>query len=268
MKLTVADLLDVMETLAPRHLAADWDNVGLQIGDPRQPVRRLRVALDPLPEVVAAACRERVDLLITHHPLIFHPLTRIDVSTPLGAALQQALTHRLAVVAAHTNLDSAAGGINDYLARRLGLTRLTALCPFSPAEPFLGLGRVGYLPHATRLAPLALDVKERLGLRRVTLAGDPDLPVTCVALCSGSGGSLVSDYLRSPAQVFISGDLRYHDARTVEQAGRGLLDIGHFASEHLYVTVLGERLSEALRERRADIQVEVCGDEADPFETV
>ena len=121
MATTVADIIKIMETVAPGRLAEEWDNVGLQIGQKDWPVRHIWIALDPLYDVVEAACQHDVDLLITHHPLIFQPLKSIDFSTPVGEIIRAAGESRTAVYSMHTNLDSAAGGVSDILADRNGL---------------------------------------------------------------------------------------------------------------------------------------------------
>lgn len=373
MAATVADIIRVMESLAPSSLAEDWDNPGLQVGHRNQPVRTVTVALDPLPEVVAAAYEQKSDLLITHHPLIFNPLKSLDLNTPAGAVIQKALQHGLAIFSAHTNFDSAAGGLNDILALKIGLENLIPLVPrraaresgmcklavyvpsgyeqkisdalfetsagkigdysccsfrnkgtgtFRPetgALPFIGkigeishtdeirieavvpesdvshivahirkshpyqtmaydvypllsaerlpagLGRVGELEEETALKTFALRIKEILGLRAVKMTGKPDLPVRKAAVCTGSGSGLMRAFFASDAQVYISGDLRYHDARDAASARRGLVDIGHFASEHLMVKVLAQRLAEILSESGTDVSVNACNLEYDPF---
>ena len=118
---SVAQIIKILDKLAPPWLAEEWDNVGLQIGDPRRPVRRIWVALDPSQEVVQAACKKSVDLLITHHPLIFRPLKSIDFDTADGAIIQMAAQHQLAIFSAHTNLDIVRNGVNDVLAQRLDI---------------------------------------------------------------------------------------------------------------------------------------------------
>jgi dinuclear metal center YbgI/SA1388 family protein len=278
MAATVADIIKVMETMAPLRLAEEWDNVGLQVGQLDWPVRSIWVALDPLYDVVDGACRNGVDLLITHHPLIFKPLRCINFNTPVGSVIQAAAGHKLAIFAAHTNFDSASDGINDVLASRIGLADLKVLkIGDHPAEcyPLLppatdyikkqGLGRVGELDETMELLPFALSLKEKLGLEYIKVAGKPDLPVRRVAVCSGSGSSLMKDFYSSGAQVFISGDLRYHDAREVEALNLGLIDMGHFASEYLVVEVLAKRLDKILAAGGKDIKVEACGLENDPF---
>lgn len=267
MQLLLADIINVLEELAPPSLAEEWDNVGLQVGDPRRPVHSAWVALDASPEVVAAACRSQVDLLITHHPLFFRPVRRIETHTFWGAAVAQAVRHDLAVYSLHTNLDAAADGLNDWLGRRLGLLRMRPLTtPRGLTRPCrCGIGRVGALSKATPLGDLARQVKQRLGAAAVRVAGDPRLRVKRVALTTGSGSSLVADFLNTEADVFISGDLRYHEVRDIEHARRGAIDVGHFHSEHLMVDLMAQRLRRALGRRQAPLRVLACPLEKDPF---
>ena len=132
----------------------------------------------------------------------------------------------------------------------------------------MGFGRIGVLEEPMVFGAFARVVKERLNLSFIKIAGDMDRPVNKVAVCGGSGSGLVKKFLSSEAQIFISGDLRYHDARTVEEAGKGLVDLGHFASEHLIVGMLAERLRKILYDRGINIKVEPCGLEAEPFRII
>lgn len=263
MNASVADLIEVLETIAPAELAEEWDNPGLQVGAEDWPVKKVWVALDPLPAVVSAACRADADLLVTHHPLIFRPLRRIDAATPVGRAVEAALVNRMAVVAVHTNLDIARGGLNDLLASKIGLANVSGLVSAPGQEA--GLGRIGDLPEPCRLSDLALRVKDRLGLSSAQVVGDAGMAVSRAAVCTGSGGSLMGAFFASGAEVYISGDLRYHDARDAENEGRGLIDIGHFGSEHIMVAELAGLLREAVASRRLTVAVEECRIEQDPF---
>ncbi len=267
MAATLSDIIRVLEKMAPPSLAEEWDNVGLQVGDPGRNVTSVWVALDPSPDVVAAACRARVDLLVTHHPLIFRPLSRIDALTPQGAVIAQAVQHRLAVYSMHTNLDAVSAGLNDILAHRLGLKRLKPLVlrPGAGSGRPHGMGRIGWLTRRMPVRELALDVKRRLGIETVRVSGDAMRNVRRVALSTGSGGSLLPQFLASDADAFITGDLRYHEAREIEAAGRGAIDIGHFHSEHVFAGELAQRLRRALRSCRPAVAVEACPLERDAF---
>ena len=285
MKAAVSDIIDLMDHIAPPSLAEEWDNAGLQVGDRRWTVRRVGVALDAGLEVVTAACQMKVDLLITHHPLIFKPLTAIDYQTPLGTIVKKAVQHRLSIFSAHTNLDKTKGGLNDILARRIGLLDCTVLAEAENPEHggltgeaeavhkeksespgyHVGLGRVGTLPKTMMLKDFALGVKQQLNLDTIKVVGNAGLVVKKAAVCTGSGSSLLKAFFKSGAQVYVSGDLHFHDARDVEAADLGLIDIGHFPSEYLMVASLVKRLTQIITQNRLDVEVCACGNERDPF---
>ncbi len=281
---TVADIVKIMNRFAPTWLAEEWDNVGLQIGDLRWPVRNIWTALDPTLEVVKAACKEDVDLLITHHPLFFRPIKSIDFHSPHGSIIKTAIQHQLAIFSAHTNLDMVRDGVNDVLARRLGLKCIKILQPHKGEQQFKaddgmihdispaignaiehGIGRIGSLDRTRSLTSLAVIIKEKLNLSFVKVVGNPELKISQVAICSGSGSSLMKAFLASNAQVYISGDIHYHDARDAESANRAIIDIGHFASEHLMVEALAQQLAKILPEEEIKAATKACTIEKDPF---
>ena len=278
---TVAQITKILDQLAPPLLAEEWDNVGLQIGDLRLPVQRIWIALDPTPKVVKAACENNVDLLITHHPLIFRPLKSIDFETPDGSVIQMAAHHQLAIFSAHTNLDIAREGVNDILAQRLGLRHLAILQPVqlregakeelpptSSVQTEHGIGRIGLLDKTLSLKALVSVVKKKLGLDFLKVAGNPKIKISRVAICSGSGSSLMQAFLSSKAQVYISGDIHYHDAREAEKVGRAIIDIGHFPSEHLMVDALVKQLKNIIAKSGINVEISACTIEKDPFRII
>lgn len=267
MDATVNDILNAIETIAPAALAEEWDNIGLQVGCRQWPVKHVLTALDPTPEVIREVRKRGADALVTHHPLIFSPLRTLDLDTPLGGMLQVLLRHQIAVISAHTNLDIVQGGVNDILASFLALDRLAVLQP-TAEDAHCGLGRIGNLPDRTTLADLAAEIKRRLTIPHLRFAGDPQLPVHRVALCSGSGSSLLRTFLASGAQVYITGDVRYHEAREVEAHGLGVIDVGHYESEHIILESLSKQLAEQMTTAGLDIIVEACLSEQAPFITI
>ena len=259
---TVAEIINIMETIAPLNLAENWDNCGLQVGHKLWHVNKIQVALDPLIEVVDSAIEKQVDLLITHHPLILKPLKIIDLQTAQGTVISKALNHQLSIYTAHTNLDKAKGGVNDLLCDQLKLKNLQ---PLIMNEKETGLGRIGQLENPITLAGYARQIQNSFRLDFVKVAGRQDLLIESAAVCSGSGSSLLDHFLSSKAQVFISGDLKYHDARIIEEADLALIDIGHFTSEHLIVANLSCQLKKILKQRNLKIKVDHCSIENDPF---
>lgn len=364
----VSDIVDIINTVAPFRYAESWDNVGLQLGDPAMPVSRLMVALDPSASVIEEAIAQSCQLLLTHHPLIFKPLHRIDLSSPSGLLIASALRNSLAIVTLHTNYDSAPGGLNDLLAARLGiadakplesspadeLVKLAVFVPlgheeqilqavfpfsgvmgnyrecsfrvegvgtFSPtegAQPFIGsvgrresvaearievllrrtavaeataalcaahpyeepafdlvpllnrsgeagLGRIGDLDAPVTLDCFAARIKEQCAVGGLRTVGDGGKILKRVALCSGSGASLLGMALRQGADVLVTGDIKYHDARDAEEQGIALIDMGHFASERIMVAGLMDTLQRLLPERGfPDTQV-IAAAERDVF---
>ena len=277
MPLTVKKIIDIINGFAPFDLAENWDNSGLQAGDPDGEIQKIMVSLDVSKEVMEAARDWGADLVLSHHPLQMTPVKSIDFSKMPGSAIGLAAREHISIISAHTNLDKAVDGLNDYFAQIIGVNCDESLCPdLNKAASHLdeskgqlqGLGRIGHLKSVLSLRDLALNVKERLGLEHLRVIGDLDLQVDRVALCTGSGGSLMDCFLGSSADVYITGDVKYHEARQVEINHKGLIDVGHFASEIIVVDLLESSLSQALASVGYDIKIQGFKKEKDPFKTV
>jgi dinuclear metal center YbgI/SA1388 family protein len=269
MPATVADILAVMERIAPEASAEPWDSVGLATGHPDWPVEKVWVALDPLEEVLQEAARHGASLLVTHHPLFFSPVKSINLASPLGRIVEMAITKKIAIFCAHTNLDKAGQGVNAALAEALGLAGCQILAPDAPAaksgESGFGMGLVGELAQKISLADFAKKVKKALAADVVRMVGDKATQVRRVAVCGGSGGSLLPNFLASGADVFVTGDIRYHDALLVLEKGRSLLDAGHFATENLVVGPLARLLERELSKTWPGVRVFAHDNQKDPF---
>lgn len=223
----VADIVSAIDRLAPFGLAEDWDNVGLLVGGEGAPVTRVLVALDARPAVVEEAAARGCDLLLTHHPLVFPSLRRVTTAGAVGRTIMAAVKADVAVVAAHTNLDAAPDGLNDHLAAAIGLEQRRPLAPH-PEMPETGLGRVGEMTPVT-VAAVASRVASALGLPAVRFTGDPGRPVRVAACCTGSGAGLMEVARAAGADVFVTGDLKYHDADRAD--GLALVAAPHAATE-------------------------------------
>lgn len=270
MKPSIAELIDLIDRMAPFSLAEAWDNSGLQAGSRTWPGSKVLLALDVTPQVMAEAVAWGADLVLTHHPLVMGSLSSIDFSTIQGSIIALSARHRISIVSAHTNLDKAHQGLNDYFARQIGLLPGPSVEPMIPEkeDASTGTGRIYTLESGLTLHRLVDQIKSRLKISSVRYVGDRDLKVHTLALCTGSGGSLVGTFLASGADVFITGDVKYHEARDVEQAGLGLIDVGHFASEHMVVALFAERLREWAQTTGFEIKVREYDGEKDPFTTV
>jgi dinuclear metal center YbgI/SA1388 family protein len=365
----LSDIIGIINKIAPPALAEDWDNVGLQVGNPADAIGRIMVALDPGKIAVEAAIGSSCQLLLTHHPLIFKPLKKISAADETGALIFRAIGNRLAIAALHTNYDTAVDGVNDLLADALGLSGCSPLkishrdellklvvfvpvshqqqlleailgfsgmpgnyteCSFSVtgtgtftpqsgAAPFigsigtrenvtesrvemivkkaalqpaikalraahpyeepafdiipllnegegLGLGRICDLEIPVTLEGFAATVKERLGISSLRLVGDRGKKISRVALCGGSGSSLLREAARQGAGLLVTGDIKYHEAQEAISLGIAVIDAGHFATERLMVEGLSRQIERECALRKFDITVLRCSEERDPFE--
>jgi len=265
----VNDIIGLMESVAPLRLAESWDNSGLQCGDRTWPVRHIVVALDPSLSVVQAACEKKADMLITHHPLIFQAIKNIVLDSPVGEIISLSVRHQLAVFSAHTNLDSVKGGLNDLFAEKLGLQNCCCLeAAASTAEGQHGMGRVGELSTPVNLGVLAETIKTTFGLTSLKISGPLLMPVKKIAVCTGSGSGLMKQFFLTDTDVYVSGDLKFHDAKDAETHHRALIDVGHFASEQIMIALVARKLADRIKEKGLDVTVEALQVEVDPFKYV
>jgi putative NIF3 family GTP cyclohydrolase 1 type 2 len=172
-------------------------------------------------------------------------------------------------------------GVNDVLAQQLGLRNLTVLhpvqvrqrakegvAPWTDSEAEYGIGRIGSLAKTGSLRSLVSMVKKKLELDFIKVAGDLEMKVKQVAICSGSGSSLMQSFLASKAQAYISGDIHYHDAREAEALNRAIIDIGHFPSEHLMVDAFARQLENVFNKHGIKAEIMACTIEKDPFRII
>lgn len=345
----VKDIAGIVESLAPMRLKEEWDNVGLQLGDPEAPVQRILLALTPSLNVVEEAVALGADMIVSHHPFLFKGTKTLCTDTAIGAISRLCFKHDIAIYCAHTNLDIAQGGVNDVLAERLGLTDVELLAeterrvrykvvvfvpldhleavkqamfaagagaqgayeacawtvsgegqflPKEGAEPFLGkvgcvervdearlevlvdserlpdvlaamkkahpyeevaydvfqneasvvrqgLGRIGRLPSPKRLDAWLEDVKQCLDLSLLAFAGDGTRMVECVALCGGSATEFLSLAKAKGADVYVTGDMKYHDAQQALEMDLPMVDVSHFAGERPVLSRLQTLLKDA-----------------------
>ena len=364
----IQDLVGLIHKLYAPELAEDWDNVGLQVGDPGRPLDRVMVALDPGLEAVEAARDAGAQALVTHHPLLFKPVKRLTPDDAVGKVLWTAVRDDVAIISAHTNLDCAVDGLNSWLAEKMGVEQAIPLqtvagdylklvvfvpvgheeavadalfsagggqigaydqCSFRSSgegtfrpgpgtQPYIGtvgqrekteevrletiipkrkllrvlekmqkahpyeevaydllplqnqvpgagLGRIGKLAQQTTLGEFAASVKESLGCDHLRLIGADQMPIRKVALCGGSGAFLLQTAHRQGADVLVTGDVKYHEARQAEELGIALIDAGHFATEQLMIEQVTQSLQAAARQLNWGVAFEAYTGEEDPF---
>lgn len=239
----VNDVFSFLDGLAPFSYAMDFDNSGLLVGDPLQPVEKILVALDCTSSVVQAAKESGAQLIVTHHPVIFDPIKSVIA----GSIPYQLASAGISVICAHTNLDLARGGVNDELARRLGLGCLEGLSPIPCTDRDKNtvteyLGRISFLPNPMEPQDFARFVKEQLGAGiRFTLGRRP---VHRVAVCGGAGADCLDDAIQAGADALVTAEVKHHVFLSAAQRGITLVDAGHFHTEDVVIEPLAQRLRE------------------------
>lgn len=368
----VAQIAQIIEAKAPKRLAQEWDNPGLQVGDPAAEVSGILVALDLTDEILDESVQKRLNMVICHHPAIFQGIKNLRLDLPLGRRLSRALRENVAVYAAHTNLDAAEDGVSQALAAELGLLdtapfgdgfedKLFKIVVFVPvghqnqvrealsgagagfignyshcsfetpgtgtflplegANPFIGrtgtlervgeirvetivpesrlaravksmikvhpyeepaydlyplanqgrkfgLGRVGKLSQPLSLGDLAQLARERLHPQCLRVGGDLNREVVKVAVCGGSGASLIGQAAMLGADCLVTGDIRHHEALEARDLGVALIDAGHYATETVILPRLVEFLQQHLSRLRLDTTVFAAESGSDPMVSV
>ena len=240
---TVNEILVFLETLAPRHMKMDWDNVGLLCGSRKTSVTKVLVALDPFEGV----CKEAVDfgaeLIVTHHPLIFQALKSVTDETSIGRSIQLLCREGISAINAHTNLDCAPGGVNDRLATALGLENVEVIAPMGIDEngQEWGLLRRGNVPEKSLsdFLPIVKSALHCSGLRYV----DAGKPVQKVAVGGGACASEIMDAVKAGCDTFVTSDVKYNQFWDAFDLGLNLIDAGHFCTETPSVSYLAEKLA-------------------------
>ncbi len=235
--LTVEMVTDFLRQIAPLRLAEDWDNVGLLVGDPARQVRRVMTCLTVTPNVVVEAIEGQVDLIVSHHPMPFHPLKRLTSETPMGRMVLDLISSRVAVYSAHTAYDSAANGINQRLARGLDLR---GVFPLVFSSEGLGTGRIGWFETPTPLGEVAETIKQFLDLSTIQIVGDPEKMIRLMAIACGAAGELLEQARQAHCDGMLLGEARFHTCLEAEACDIGLILPGHYASERFGMDCLAE----------------------------
>lgn len=250
MSVKCRDIMWLMEDLAPASYAEEWDNPGLNVGDPDAEVRKILIALDATEAVIDEAIEKGAELIITHHPLIFNAVKKINYDKPDGRRIMKLIKNGIGQFAAHTNLDTAKGGTNDRLADIIGLRDVKPLIE-GPDEG-TGMGRYGIVDEDMTIGMFAVRIKEALGLDAVRFTGNMSKKVNRVGLCTGAGAEFINDAVRLKCDVYVTSDIKYHEAMEAEEKGIALIDATHYATENIIVPVLAQYLRKKLGNRDID----------------
>ena len=250
-----------LEKFAPLRLAEPWDNVGFLVGDRRMEVRRLMTCLTVTPTTVDEAIHDHADLIVTHHPLPFSAVKKLTSDSIAGRMLLTLIAAGVAVYSPHTAFDSAAEGINQRLAERLGLMEIAPLVPHPEGQ---GSGRWGKVDGSPALGDLARRFMKSMGIGNLQIVGDLHQKIRTVAVACGAADEFLEVARKTGSDVLVLGEARFHTCLEAEAWGIGLLLPGHFASERFAV----EELAGLLGREFPAVQVWASRKERDPLQRI
>lgn len=251
----VCEIATVLEAVAPKDIAEDYDNVGLLVGSSDAAVTAVMLCVDVTPDVVKEAAKRGCNLIVSHHPVIFRPIKNLLTGSFQGKILEAALKNNVNIYAAHTNLDNAKEGLCYRAAEMLGLEEVAPLS--------LEGGVYGKL--FTTLEPLAKKVAEVFGDDTVSFVGDPARRVSSVAVVTGAGGGSNTMFTAAmeKADAFVSSEFKHNFAVEAKSMGKCLVEFSHFDSEKISIDIFDDVLSRAFHDLRLEHFVDEC-----PFQKV
>ena len=246
MSVKAKDIIRKMESIAPKEICCNWDNAGVMAGDSDKDVKKVLIALDCSADVIDEAVNIGADMIITHHPFIFKAVKNLDYKNPLAVKIAKVIKNDILVYSAHTNLDIADFGTNYTLAQLLELENTEGLVPMGEGN---FMGRAGKLKNEMTFRQFIDFVKEKLGAERFAVNGNMDTIIKKAGLCTGAGADyeFLSKAKELNCDVFITGDVGYHDGQTAEDIRICLIDGTHYLTEVIVVNTLYDILSEEFK---------------------
>lgn len=237
-------VLNTIESAAPLKWQEAWDNSGLQVGDRNADIQKALLTVDVTESVVHEAMDLHCDLIISHHPLIFHPLKSITGNTPQERCVELAIRNGIAIYSGHTNMDCWLHGVSGRMAEKIGMQRYRILMPTSDSSikgrEEYGLGVIGELPEPMAFTALLERVREVFDTTYIRYIDGPQT-VQRIAICGGAGSEGIDEAIRQGADVFITADLKYHEFCNA-QGQIALIDMDHWISEHFTRDIYKELL--------------------------
>ena len=257
----VKDIIKIMEEFAPINLKEDFDNVGLMVGDKEKEVKKILLSLDCTLEVIEEAKEKDIDLIITHHPLLFRKPSSITTDTLTGKKIIELIKNDISLYSSHTNLDSASGGLNETIVNILGYESKELIeVNRNARNENEGLGRIIKLDKEISLDDLVKQVKEKLNINALKIVKASE-NVKKIAVINGSGSSFFDMAYKKGADCIITGDTTYHFASDYKEMGVSIIDTGHFLSEWIvFLEVINK-----LKDKLSEVEIIISENSNDPY---
>ncbi len=234
----LGEVINIIESVAPLSIQEEWDNSGLQVGVKEAEVASVLLCTDITEAIVTEAIEKDCQLIISHHPLLFHGLKTIQGATPQERCVMRAIQHGIAIYSSHTAMDCYLHGVSGRMAEKLGISDYRIL---SPTGEQVGLGVIGNLPQAIAFCDFLAQVKEAFQAPVIRYVAPSKPLVQTIAMCGGAGSEFTATAIQQGADVYISADFKYHELQQAE-GQIGVMDIGHFESEQYTKEVFAELL--------------------------
>ncbi|MFM1986727.1 MAG: hypothetical protein RIS18_944 [Actinomycetota bacterium] len=260
-KPTVAKLAEIIEKRYPKSLAVEWDRVGLETNNQELEVERVLLTIDVTPEVIAEAIEKSINLIVSHHPLILDPEEISDIQEKRISMKKELENKNVALYVAHTNADIAQGGVNDSLAKILGLKNIKVF-------GIENMGRIGDLSSQISLGEFIKQIKSKLPevSNSIQVSGNLENRIFKVAVCGGSGASLLPEIRQTEADVFVTADLKHHVVSDHQiMHGPALISVSHWASEWVWLPELKNQLEADFASEDLSVQIFVSNVITDPW---
>ncbi|MBO6016284.1 MAG: Nif3-like dinuclear metal center hexameric protein [Lachnospiraceae bacterium] len=255
-------IMEMLEQLSPLSFASGWDNVGLLIGDEEREIHKILVCVDVTDEVIEQAVHRGADMILSHHPLIFKGIKKINGKDYVGRRVLRLAEQKICYYACHTNFDVM--GMADAAADELSLRGCEVLqITYEDEIAKEGFGRIGELENEMTLLACAEYVKQVFGIEAVKVFGNLDESVKRVAISPGSGKSMIEDAIAADVDVLITGDIDHHDGLDATLRGLSIIDAGHFGIEKIFIPFM----EQYLRRRMHEVEV-IRARQGCPFEIV
>ena len=239
----VREIYKCLNQIAPFEYQEEWDNSGLLVGDMDAEVERILVTLDVTDEVVEQAVQAKADLIVSHHPLIFSPITKINSEDFITARILKMANNKINYIAMHTNMDAT--GLSDVANEVLKIKKERAIeVNINQNDPKIGMGSIGKFTNDNgkevdiMLREAVIRTKEGFGLNIVKVYGDLDSIISRVAVCTGAGKSMIEECIKEKCDLLITGDMTYHAALDAVARGLNIIDASHYGTEIIFVDLL------------------------------
>lgn len=236
-------IMEAFEQLAPLHMAETWDNIGMLVGTNEREIKSIYIALDPTDEVINDAISKNVDLLLTHHPLIFKPLKSVTNEDFIGRRIISLIKSNITYYTMHTNFDVSV--MADLAADYLKLSNIEIL---EKIDENHGIGKIGNLPKEMTLDELCQYIKDVFSIEFLKVFGNREEKIKKVVIMPGSGKSYIKNTIQSHAEVMITGDIDHHEGIDALASGLTIIDAGHYGIEHIFVKYMKEYINSNFNE--------------------